>query len=792
LTLGIACCLLIYLYLTHEHSYDHFRPKLTDLYQVYDIDYLEEAGDNPTIESIKAATPELSAYLPIPLGPAMEEEIPEVVAHSPFSKSGGIFKIGTETFQQSVHLVSPAFIEMLDVEILAGDHTDLLVNKDQIILTESVARKFFKEADPIGQRISIKLGSLNVEVEVQAVVKDQPTHTNFPFEALTFEGSRLWYDKNRVSWGSYSTPTIVQLSPDAKPQLVEEKLLDLIERKKAESFKDTREEFDLPENLPLATFGLTPLAELHTNHKRDWPDSIDVTYSYIMAGIALLILLIACINYITLSLAQLSGRMREVGVRKVLGAHRRHVVMQFWGEAQVLALVAMVLSLGLTELSLPLLKYLSGREIVISYEMHGKGLWILLGITLLVGLLAGGYPAVYVSKFQPVKVLKGGRFQRSKGRFSQVLAVLQYGLTLFLIISSVVMFRQMQFISEMDLGYNHEQMIVVPTKTGWSDAGDELLEKMKGRLEVHPEVESVCGVSTAFSRGWSRYAFGMEEQEISAYAFRVDPGYARTCGLNILAGRDFSHNLVSDSSSIIINQKMVESLKEKLGWEEVLGQNVPFFDTKAKSTVIGIMADYHFRSLNHKVEPALLHMNPRAGKINYLYMKVNPAKQGEALTSIRNAWKDINPETPFDYTFLDEDLANQYKDYRRRMRIVGIATLIAICIACLGLFGMASLTTVSRTKEIGIRKVLGANIRELLVLLNRETLVMALLAFVIAAPISYWVMNNWLDDFAYQVRPDVWLFIGCLSIAILLALATVSYQVLRTARTSPVHALRYE
>jgi len=782
LALGIGCCLLIFLLVRHEESYDNFHAHPDRLYHTVHVSYL------PILKG-EATIPDYSPLSATPARDVMVEEIPEIVRATNYTDQPAILQLEDKKFGSIANFVHPDFFEMFDFEWIEGSPERALSKPSEVILAQREAEKLFgKGESAVGKTFVLRIGEKSHPVVVTGVLEDHPSNTSLDYHVLVREELRPFYEENRVSWDSYNTHLYIETVEGVSQARLEEKLL---------SFHDTHYQ-DEQDRQRIAdefgeetrTSGLLPilLSEMHLR-----PDivrgAVNPTYGMILSGIALLILLIACINYISLAMARSAVRLREVGVRKTLGAHSLQVMGQFWGEAILLALIAMVISIAWVELALPKFDDLVGVDMKISLFDSADMILAVIGLSLLVGLIAGVYPAVFLSRFQPAHVLKGHQSFKVRTTFTKVLVVLQYSLTLFLIVSSLVMQRQMTYVSEKDLGYNQDQVVVVPTRMGWSDEGEKLYQNIKGKLASNPDVREVSATSLNFTYGWSRFSSANENRSYYAYAFRILPNYLNMLEIEVEEGKNYEPTRLSDSTGIIVNRKLADMLE----WDEPVGQTLDIFgDSDKPQRVIGVVEDYHIFSLEQPIEPVVLHMHPDVDKLNYLYFKINPLHQQETVEAIEEAWKALLPELPFQHTYLDEDLANQYRAHEDRMRLMTISTGLAILIACLGLFALASLTAANRTKEIGVRKVFGADMGSLLVLLNREILVLSLLAFVIGAPIAAWVMQDWLSQFLFKIDLEPDLFAIALLIGTGLALLTVSYQVVKVSLTKPSEALRYE
>ncbi|HMG93531.1 MAG TPA: FtsX-like permease family protein, partial [Chryseolinea sp.] len=505
-----------------------------------------------------------------------------------------------------------------------------------------------------------------------------------------------------------------------------------------------------------------------------------------------LILLIACINYISLALTTSASRRTEVGIRKVAGAQKNQLVYQFGFESILLALISMIFGIGLVFLFLPSFNEFTGKGIQLTRSNLVSLLAFSAGVAVLVGIVAGSYPAFFLSGFRPAQVLKGRFTSKLHAGFTKPLVIAQFALSSFLIISSVIMDRQMSYITTKDLGYNNEQILVIPTHSGWrSLEPDNMVVRYRNALQKVHSVISLAGTTASFNRGFSRYGYRIDDEQRSAYVYGVDPFYLSTLGIDLVSGRNFDDQIPADSNAVIVNEALVRDMK----WVDPLAEYLNWNEdsTTLGAKVIGVVKDYHFLSLEQNIEPMFLSMDRRGiGNLTEMLVKIAPGDIPGSVEALRKEWKEVSPNTPFDYYFMDEDVARQYDAYQRWMKIMGLSTAFAILISCLGLFGLAGINALNRTKEIGIRKVMGAELVNIFLLLNKQYVWLAVIAFVIAAPASWYVMNQWLSDFKFAIAIGWELFALSMAGGLLIALLSVSYHAIRTALINPAQTLKYE
>ena len=792
LMLGITCCITIYLFIADEYSFDRFHENAENIYRVEQLRYDKLKSDIEPTPFYDSKLPEgmsKSPWLPLPLGPAISDLFPEIEHYIRVDESSFVVRFDNRSFEQNILLVDPAFFETFTFPLIKGSPQSVLSDPLNVVLTPETARKFFGSEDPMGKTLTATVHNEERLFTVAGIAETPPSNSSLPFAMVAHIENKPFYDFNIERWNSFNTPLFVELAPEADVKQFEAKLNDFALERYAEGWQEKRDRLGLPKEATVAEFVVSPITGIHLDASAEWINVSNPLYSYILGAIAVLILIIACINYITLALARSSGRAKEVGIRKASGAQRSQIALQFWGETQLLTFLAMVAGVCLAELVLPLFNNLAGKTLSINYLDDAGFLGVLIGITFITGLIAGSYPALVLSRFQPVKVLKGLNTFQFKPRLTKALLVVQYGLSIFLIISSITMFKQLDYVSSKELGYNEEQVLFVPTHTGWNEEGSKLMERYRDALSDITGVKNVSGMAPALTNGSNVYAFGVDGEEKRSFIYYVDEQLVNTLGIELVSGRNFSEDRPTDATaSIIVNEALVESM----GWEDPIGKLLPWKGEENPSTVIGVVKDFHFLSLESEIQPMLFHMDSEQGGISQIAVKIEEGMIAETLPLIEETWTEVAPFTPFNYWFLDDAVARQYEQYRQWLDIMGISTLMAILIACLGLFGLAGLTAVNKTKEIGIRKVLGAGINQIILLLNKDIVKLILISLVFAAPVSWYIMEQWLSDFAYRIEIGVGIFVLSALSALAIAMLTVSYHSIKAATVNPVESLRSE
>lgn len=783
LSIAIAFSVLIYLYIQDENSFDQFHTNKDRIYRVHKVrTNFEPDEDGETVFK--------SAWLQTGVAPTLKEEAPEVIAATGFNSGGSaIFSVVEKVFNESITFVHPDFFKMFDFQALHGDPQSWLSDPAQVVLSASTAEKYFGDDNPVGKVIQLSIYNDTAPFTVVGVIENAPHNSSLDYgSALVHAKQRPYYEGNIDSWQSWNTPTFVMLEKGANADQLKGSLQNLFDKYVQPAIDEWVSESGY-EPRSASEYDVLPLSAIHLTPDVSWTRVSDPKYSLILSGIAILILIIACINYIALAMTSAAGKRIEVGIRKAVGGAKQQLIGQFMTESLLLAMLAMILSVVLIIIFLPYFNEFTNKAISLSNDWWQVGL-VMVAFTFILGIIAGIYPAFVLSAYKPLAMMKSRSSSKVKASVTRPLVVLQFAISAFLIICSVVMLRQMNFITTKDLGYNQDQVLVIPTYTGYSDAGEQVVEQFKNEVKAETDIVAVSGVSASFNQGWSRNGFRINGEVHEAFNYRVDPDYIKTLGIKIKAGRDFDDDIVTDhKKALIVNEALVKDM----GWDNPLNETLDWReDSTGGWKIIGVAEDYHFLSLENTIEPLFLHLDPEEGKITTMLVKIKSDDMPATLDKIKAKWQNLFQDKPFDYNFLDEDVAQQYESYQKWSKIMWVSTLFAILIACLGLFGLAGINAINRTKEIGIRKALGAEMRDILVMMNKPYIVMAVLSFVLAAPASWWVMQKWLSDFKFAITLGWQLFAVTLIAALLLALITVSYHALKAAMINPADTLKYE
>lgn len=786
LSIGLACFNLFLLYAVNEFSYDRFHEKADQLYRVYRwSEAMEgsEAGGDP--------------YMPMPLGPAMKQDFPDVENFARFREGWGedFVRVNNTVSRMEISFADPQFFEMFNFPLKYGDAATALKDISSVVLTEKTAIQLFGESNPIGKTLEIKLEDDFTPFTVAAVAEDLPTNTSVTFGILgNFEkwASSKWAASRRESWTNSAYFTYVQIRSGSGLPHDPDRLMAF--RKKYypdEEAKLRAKGYWKGEGAPIK-FGLQPIREIHTSTQvlGGTVANVNPKNIWTLLAIAAGVLLIAIINFTTLSIGRSAGRAREVGVRKVVGGNRRQLVNQFLSEAMLMSFISAGIALLLDQWLMSYFNELSGRELVFSLRQYPEIGGLTLGATVIAGLLAGSYPALVLSGFKPVEVLKSKIRLGGSNFFTKSLVTVQFVLSVGLIISTLVILKQLNFMRSQNPGFNKENVVVVDA--GGSDS-KTIYPRFRQALTGNPQVLGVASAELSFGEGtgWSRTGFDYKGESKEVYEYYVDDDFLKVLGMQLLEGRGFEEGRQDGPNrSVIINEAMVKDF----GWttETAVGQELTGYSDNGKNPlVIGVVKDFNYRPFSEQVRPQMFHQFEDYAPFKF-FVRIPSGDPAPALKMLNNTWAKVAPALPFKYSFLDEDLNNFYHAEQRWSDITGWAGGISVFLACLGLLGLASLAAANRTKEIGIRKVMGASLTGIIGLLSKDFLKLVGIAFLIASPLAWYFMHQWLQDFAYRIDMGWKVFAVAGIAAVAVAFLTVSIQSLRAALANPVKSLRSE
>jgi putative ABC transport system permease protein len=782
LAIGLATCLLIITFVMDELSYDRYNEKAD---RIYRLDAEIKFGDN---HDIMAQAPPAAAS-------ALRGDFPQVEEVVRFRNYGWIMvRKGSENFREDkVIYADSTLFDVFTLPLVAGNTYKALVSPHTAVITERVAKKYFGGPDAVGRTLLV---NDSIPYKVTAVIRDLPAQSHFHFNFfLSLAASDE--AKNMNDWLSFNLTTYVVLRQGASPRLVEDGLDRMVRKYEGPALESLiHQSFDqFRQSGNFLRFSLMPLTaiHLHSNKDGDLEANGNIQYVYIFSAIAVFILLIACVNFMNLSTARSAGRAREVGVRKVLGSLRRQLVGQFLFESTVLSLLSMILAVGLAWLFLPVFNQLAAKDMTIGLFSRSWLAPVMVALVLVVGLLAGSYPAFFLSAFRPVAVLKGQVSAGLKtGWLRNSLVVFQFAISMVLIVGTVVIYRQLAYIHERDLGFNREQVMIVQNTYTLGNR----TRYFKAELSRLPGVTGATMTGflpTSDYRSDNVYFLtpGLDpKQSISLQHWQVDDHYIPVLGMRMLAGRNFSPLFPTDSNGVIVN----EAAAKMMGAGQLLEKKLYRMDDSKGNKVslyhvIGVIKDFNFSSLRQVVTPLALFLEEDRSRIA---LRVDTKDLGRLVSQVEDEWRRFAPGQPFSYTFMDEEFNELYRTEQRMGGISFSFSLLAMFVACLGLFGLVTYAAEQRTREIGIRKVLGATMGGIVSLLSQDFLRLVLIAMVVAFPVAWWVMTYWLRDFAYRISIgwEVFAVTGVLSTGI--AMGTVGLQAVKAALANPVEALRSE
>ncbi len=781
LAIGMASCLLIMMFVDDELSYDAYNEKADRIYRV--AGSFRYGGRDIDI-----------SVAPAPMAKVLMDEFPEVEDAARFIQRGRyIFRYGENSYKETrVSYVDASFFNLFTVPLLKGDPETALTQPNTLLLSRRTAQKYFGDLDPIGKTLR---QNDQTDYMVTGVFEEIPDNSHFHFDILISMIS-LPDSKNQI-WLSYNYQTYILLHQGADPAAVEAKFDDLIVKYMGPQIKafmgKSLEEMAASGELG-GEFYLQRLRDIHLHSDLigEMEATSDVKYVYIFAAIALFILIIASINYMNLSTARSSGRAKEVGVRKVLGSVRSQLIRQFLTESMLLSLISLAVALGLLRLALPLFSGLTGKTLSIVDLGSTAMLAVMVMVALTVGILAGSYSAFFISAFRPVSVLKGHLKSGIKSRwFRSGLVIFQFAASTILIIGTFVVYSQLHYIRNKKLGYSKEQILILNNAYLLGDQ----IETLKNEMLSYPQVVSATisdYLPIPSDRNLTAVLPEGERDSAKATSMQnwiVDYDYVKTLGMNILEGRDFSREYSTDTRATIVNQETAR----QFGWDRPVGKRVGRVISMKGDLelyeVIGVVEDFHYETLKDTIGPLVMFLGDSNGRISF---RIETKDIAGAISLLRNKWKEFLPNQPFEYDFMDERFAAMYRTEQRIGKIFGVFAAFAVFIGCLGLFGLAAFTAEQRTKEIGIRKVLGASVSGVIRLLTKEFVILVAVANIIAWPVAFFVMNGWLRDFSYRISLNVWIFVFAGLVTLLIALLTVSFQAAKSALANPANSLRYE
>ncbi len=776
LAIGLTCFMFIAVFVYNELSYDTYPADAKNMYRV-----LLSATGNGDV----AVYPRVD----VAVGEGMKNAFPEIKASTRITGASNFIKYNDKQFKEE-HLAfaDSNFLQMFSIPLIEGNAATALVQPNSIVIDKAFAKKYFGNDDAIGKSLSV--GTADQLYKVTGVIDKVPDNSHFHFDAFMSLSTMHF---THETWSNVGFFTYLELNKmvDPKklqakfPQLVAKYIVPEIQHDMGVSLAEAQK------SVNTFVFSLQPISDihLHSNTKYELEPNGDIQYVYIFSALAIFILLLACVNFTNLSTARGVKRAREVGIRKVMGSVKKQLVFQFLTESVLLTFFAMLCAFVLIFLLLPSFNQLANKNIGFGSFLHYQSVLVMFSLSFFAGILAGIYPAFFLSSFNTIKVLKGASMQGSQKKpLRNGLVVFQFFVSIALIIATIIVYQQLHYMQNKKLGYDKEQVLFMP------DAG--LLGKNQTAFEQQL-VQDNRVVAASISRfvpgsanmdGTQIYPKNENGNgtEIHANIYHVDYDYLRSMGIQISEGRNFSKDFPTDSSGVVINEAMVR----ELGWSGTnpIGKSI-VRSGQHEFKVVGVVKDFNYASLKQKVAPLMMLLGQNFGG---LVVKIKTDNVKGFLADLKKQWDAFNPDGPLSYNFLDDNFAKLYASEERTQKIFSAFAILAIIIASLGLFGLSAFIIEQRTKEIGIRKVLGASVQSVLLLVSKEFLMLVGIAFIISIPVTWWAMHTWLQDFAYRINIEWWVFLIAGAAAILIALLTVSFQALKAAIANPVKSLRTE
>jgi putative ABC transport system permease protein len=767
---GLACCILIFLYAKDDISFDQFHEKRHLIHRITAVITDPESRRDPR----KSGTTGMVA------GEAFKNEIPEVKDFMRMRDFTFVTRKDGQLFKESALYVDHNFFSIFSFSLLQGNPQTALNGINSVVLTDEVALKYFGTTDVIGKELELEVNGTFENFVVTGLAQKAPQNSSIKFGMLLpFAHYARVYPNDQ--WLNFYLNTFVVLQPDADIKTVEDKFAVVFQKNAREQIAEVAKKWNFREQV---TFRLQPLLDIHLND--EWyrgsglVDGSDPVYLYVFTVIAIFILLIACINFVNISIARSLKRGKEIGIRKVAGSMRRQLIAQFLGESFVICLLAFTLGILLAQLVLPWFNQLANKKLSFAYLFDVNLVTAYIALFVITALAAGFYPALILSGFQPMKVLHGKQRLTTKSYFARTLIVVQFAVATFLMVGTIAIYSQINFLLYKDLGFNDENLVRI-TLPQWAD-NDKILELFRNKLSGQHAIISIAGKNGGRT-GKSVKANG---KEIGTDYSRIDQHYFPTLQIPLKEGRNFSDRFSSDTlEAVIVN----ETFAKEAGWKDPVGQIVE--SSNKKKVVVGVVKDYHFRSLREKIGPHLFTQDPDL-KYGQIWVKIRPAHISQTLALMEKTYRELIQLYPFDYLFMDTINAQQYESESKWKQIIQGAAILSVFLSCIGLFGLTALSIEQRTREIGIRKVLGASVSNVVTLLSRDFIKLVTLAFLVAVPLGYYAAEKWLENYAYRITMSWWIFCSVGVLILCVSFLTISLQSAKVAVANPVKSLRSE
>src|SRR6187397_2411834 len=784
LAVGLATCLVIILYVVDEISYDRFYKNAGNVYRINsDIKF---GGSNLHFTQTSDM-----------MGQLLKKDYPQIEEYTRIYNNNGskLLKKGADFIdQQRVAHVDSTFFRIFDLPVIDGNTRTALDEPKTVVLTESAAKKYFNDVHVVGKTIEEKDGESTRSYKVTAVIKDIPHNSHLNFEFF-FSMKNVNYQWGQLTSHNFQTFLLLRNGTDYKAfQKNFVAYIDKYVLPEAKAFMNINSMDEFRKAGNYLDYNLIPLTKIHlySDYNFEITPPGNIQYVYIFGAVALFILLIACINFINLSTARSANRAKEVGIRKTLGTERSTLITQFLVESTLTVIISLLIAIGITWLMLPLFNNVAGKSIHINEMLDPRIFVIIVLLPFVVGILAGSYPAVFLSKFNPITVLKGNSNTKyKKSNLRNVLVIIQFTTSIILIIGTIVVYKQLNYIQTKKLGFNKDQVLVINGTGSLGNSAKAFKDDVLAMSGVKSGTLSFFLPVTSSARNdntYSKDAVMDSKNGIGMQTWTVDYDYIKTMGMEIIKGRNFSKEF-ADSNATIIN----ETTAKFLGYDDPIGKKIYTFTdnngSKIAYNIIGVVKNFNFESLRENIGPLCMRLGTQGAFGSF---KIEAGKAKNLIAQVESKWKTMSAGLPFSYRFLDDSFDDMYRNEQRIGKLAISFAILAIFVACLGLFGLATYMAEQRTKEIGIRKVLGASVGNVVNMLSKDFIILVLISSVFAFPIAWWAMHNWLEDFVYRINIGWWIFIAAGAIAFLIAFITVSSQAIKAALANPVKSLRTE
>ena len=776
LSLGFTCCILIYFYVADELSFDRFHKNRDSLFRVTRINHNQDG-------SVK----DRHHQFPMPMGPEFEEYFPEIEYLTRHQGGEGVVRYKNTMFKEYIDMADSHFFNIFTFPFIFGDPQTAISDDYSVVLTNSYSLKYFGKENPIGKTMTVAFGQNKKDYVVTGVVKDIPQNSTIQFNILMNLSNYASYwpyggSNPLTNWSNFNARYYLLLKQEVSKENIEKNFQSFYEQ--YFSWYSQRTNWDGEGN----PFSITLQRMSAIHFDPGLSGGINPVIYTILIGIALIILAIACFNFVNLSTGMSTVRSTEIGMRKVLGAGKKQLIFQFWSESLIVSCISMAAGVFFAGLILSQFSELIGKQIAIKNFINIFTVIIFIMLPLIVGILSGSYPALVMTNFNMLDTLKGKLKLGRKRIFTKSLIIMQFSLSIFLIISAVILGNQIRFMTNKDTGFIKDGLLVIDIQE--NKENDRVVDLFQIRANQNPDILGLSVSTTNFGdfSAWSRIE--VDGKYVGFLDNCIGYDFVKTLGLKITQGRDFSREYTSDRDAVIVNQRLIE----ELGFESPVGKTIgdPSKGFPYNLMIIGVVEDFNYSSLHNEIDSAIFYIQPGNWGYNYMLVRISTDNIPETLKYLETSWKDIQPEKPFIYRFLSDVLEDNYKTEKKWKVIVQISSILAIGIACMGIFGLTSITINQRVKEIGIRKVLGAKVLQIINLVVRDFVVLVGIANVITWPIVYYVMHKWLQNFAFRINIGIYIFIISGTFSLLIALLAVSYLSIKAAIANPVDSLRYE